>query len=116
MNLSGVKKGNYYITRGFNTAANEASDGTWIGGWDKEYLIAIPKESVARWKLFLHHDTDDVWLEAKLAEIPDVEAIEVATETRYGRRIMVRAVSLSLKFLIMRAVLSKKMLKFTTVL
>ena len=80
VNLSGVKKGNYYITRGFNTAANEASDGTWIGGWDKEYLIAIPKESVARWKLFLHHDTDDVWLEAKLAEIPDVEAIEVATE------------------------------------
>lgn len=80
VNLSGVKKGNYYISRGFNTAANEASDGTWTGGWDKEYLIAIPKESVARWKLFLHHDPEDVWLEAKLAEIPDVEAIEVATE------------------------------------
>lgn len=28
VNLSGVKKGNYYITRGFNTAANEASTGT----------------------------------------------------------------------------------------
>ena len=84
---------NYYYDIGFSYScqpANEASDGTWIGGWDKEYLIAIPKESVARWKLFLHHDTDDVWLEAKLAEIPDVEAIEVAytanSITQYARR------------------------------
>lgn len=78
--LSGVKKGNYYTTRGFDTSANEASDGSWTGGWDNEYLIAIPKESVVRWKLFLHHEPDDVWIEEKLSEVPDVEAIEVATE------------------------------------